>query len=346
VVLGERPIKSPSLENYPLSDASVKKVAEQLWDGNFETIQDKGELILVKNIGKGKVVKGPYHASSFSSLGIEKDLVVTGTTGQHAADIAWTHRATNDADIYFIANQEEKERIINLSFRVSGKVPVLYDAVTGTSRAVQAWENKQGRTSFNLRLHKQESVFVVFESPESSSQQVLGDGQNSINTTVEQTITSPWKVQFDRDYKGPAKKVVFKELKDWSQSTDNSIKYYSGTADYKTTFKWKRKNENQRVWLDIGEVANIAEVTVNGINCGVIWTAPYRIDITDALKKGKNKLNIAVTNTWANRMVGDHSLPEAERLIKTTAPYRLEGDLLKAGLLGPVTIVMKSTGTN
>jgi hypothetical protein len=91
--------------------------------------------------------------------------------------------------------------------------------------------------------------------------------------------------------------------------------------------------------LNVGKVANIAEVFVNGVNCGIAWTAPYRVDITKALKQGNNQLKIEVTNTWANRIMGDQRLPEDKRITKTNAPYRLEGKpLLEAGLLGPVVI--------
>ena len=92
--------------------------------------------------------------------------------------------------------------------------------------------------------------------------------------------------------------------------------------------------------MDLGDIANIADVRLNGKNCGIVWTYPYRLEISEALKTGKNTLEIKVTNTWANRLIGDHKLPENERLTWTTAPFRLEGnDLVKAGLLGPVNII-------
>ena len=117
------------------------------------------------------------------------------------------------------------------------------------------------------------------------------------------------------------------------------IKYYSGTAIYKKELVWKGKTTD-KIWLDLGTIANIAEVSVNGKDCGTLWTFPYKVDISEALKKGKNTIEIKITNTWANRLIGDQKLPKEERLTWTTAPFRLEGNpLLKAGLLGPVTIV-------
>ena len=92
--------------------------------------------------------------------------------------------------------------------------------------------------------------------------------------------------------------------------------------------------------MDLGKIANLAEVTINGKECGTIWTFPYKVAISEALKKGKNTIEIKITNTWANRLIGDEKLPKEERLTWTTAPFRLEGEpLLKAGLLGPVVIL-------
>ena len=107
-----------------------------------------------------------------------------------------------------------------------------------------------------------------------------------------------------------------------------------------STFPWDDAQTASCVWLDLGHVANIAEVTLNGMPCGIAWTAPWRVEITGALRSGENHLEIAVTNTWANRLIGDHALPEEERITWTNAPYRLEGTpLLEAGLLGPVTFL-------
>ena len=150
----------------------------------------------------------------------------------------------------------------------------------------------------------------------------------------------PWNVQFDPAFRGPAKPVVFDQLTDWSKHEDSAIRYYSGAAQYTTDFNWTATSNNKQYVLQTGTVNNIAEVFVNGISCGIAWTAPYEVDITKALRSGKNTLRIEVINTWANRLIGDHRLPEEKRLTKTNSPYRLEGKpLLPGGLLGPVRIV-------
>jgi beta-galactosidase/beta-glucuronidase len=133
--------------------------------------------------------------------------------------------------------------------------------------------------------------------------------------------------------------VVFSNLSDWSQSKDDRIKYYSGMAAYTQTFVCKAVDKKNGLWLEIGKVANLADVYVNGIYCGTAWTVPYRVNISKALKNGKNKIEIDLSNTWANRLIGDHALPENKQITWTNAPYRLGNKpLLPAGLLGPVEI--------
>jgi hypothetical protein len=155
-----------------------------------------------------------------------------------------------------------------------------------------------------------------------------------------QTLTGPWTVRFDPALGGPSAPVNFDTLQDWSRSRDSSICYYSGTALYRQSFNGHPDPSvsRGRVLLDLGEVNNIARVRLNGIDCGVAWTSPYEVDISKAVKMGVNELEIEVTNTWANRLTGDHALPEGKRITWTTAPYHLDGKLLPAGLLGPVQI--------
>jgi hypothetical protein len=129
------------------------------------------------------------------------------------------------------------------------------------------------------------------------------------------------------------------KLTDWTSSPDSNMKYYSGTAVYAKIIQLKKKELKQNLYLNVGEIYDLASVKINGKELGVIWTEPHRINISSAIKKGKNLIEIALTNTWHNRLIGDHALPQDKRITQTTAPYRLEGNpLLPAGLLGPVTI--------
>ena len=152
-------------------------------------------------------------------------------------------------------------------------------------------------------------------------------------------LKGPWTVQFNAAQRGPEKPVVFETLQDWTTSSDNRIKYYSGTAIYNCKFNNIQSPGNKQVIIHLGQVSAMAKVTVNGTYAGGIWTAPYRLDITKLLKNGENKLQIEVVNTWMNRLIGDIKLPADQR--PTWCPvnsYKPESPLQSSGLLGPVTI--------
>jgi hypothetical protein len=335
MLFNEPPEFSPGLEGFPASDDTVKQIKKILFDGPFSKSHDN---LRIRNIGKGRVIKGPYEAESFQALGIERDVMVNDADGKKAPGIAWTHRAAEGTEIYFISNQQNLQRIVDVSLRGQGREPELYDPVTDETIVAASWKFEKGRTILPVRLEANGSVFVILNK--STKRRERDKGKNWAEPKIIQSLTGAWQVAFDSTYGGPAKPVQADSLFDWSGHSEPGIRYYSGTARYSQSFEWNTKGNNSRVWLDLGAVANIAAVTVNGTPCGIAWTPPYRVEITKALKSGKNELVIDVTNTWANRLIGDHALPEAQRVTWTTAPFRLEGKpLLEAGLFGPVHIL-------
>jgi hypothetical protein len=289
-------------------------------------------------VGKGRIVKGYRTESSFRALGIEEDLMATFTNGDRADSLVWTHRAGNGFDIYFVSNQSAIERKLALSLRVEGKAPELWDPVTGAIAMATTWKTEKGRTIVPVRLDGSGSLFVVLQQPTITTH--CDKGKNWVETKAIQTITHPWTVQFDPRNGGPAKPVVFDTLTDWRYHPDSALRYYAGKAAYETTFNWSKTfSQDKPVLINLGKVANTAEVLVNGISCGIAWTVPYQIDISKALKKGRNNLRIEVINTWNNRLVGDSRLPPEKRITHTIYPFKMEGKpLLEGGLLGPVTI--------
>jgi hypothetical protein len=151
-------------------------------------------------------------------------------------------------------------------------------------------------------------------------------------------ISKEWQVKFDTTYAGPKEVINLPTLTDWTVNIDSNIKYYSGTATYSKSFNYNAVPKGN-VWLNLGTFSSIAEVKLNGVDLGVLWTPPFRVDVSKALKTGENKLEISITNTWANRLIGDSKLPVNKRITNTTAHFRLAGKPLNpAGLLGPVTL--------
>lgn len=335
IILTDKPTHTLGLANSLSNDEALRDFADKLWNGPFEELTEGKNNMLIKRIGKGILVKAPYLFSTFDQLGLPRDVVFKQKNGTAAPDFAYTHRKEGEKEIYFLSNQQAMEREIIVSLRATGKIPVFYDAVSGKETKANQWQIEEGRTEIPLKLVANASLFVILE--ESTNQEKVDVGLNWEIFKPYMEMKGPWEVQFDPTVGGPDKPVIFDELMDWSQHINPAIRYYSGTAVYRKTFEWGGGDKD--MWLSLGELANIATVKVNGKDCGTLWTAPYRLNIKDALKKGENQLEIAVTNTWANRLIGDKDLPQEKRITHTTAPYRL-GDqpLLKAGLIGVVKL--------
>ena len=332
IIVNDAPEQSYSLEHSVAADKELKAIAATIWKK-----APAGKLMQWK-VGKGTVVQGPYTESSFEPIGVQSDLEYLDGSGKPTSDIAWTHRSGKGFDIYFISNQRQIDRVLVLSLRIAGRVPEIWDPVTGEQANADMYMFKNGRTGMQLMLPANGSLFIVFRKPTTETYFM---SQNLLKqTTTVDSIRNPWTVTFDPTKGGPAQPVVFEQLKDWSTDNNNAIKYYSGTAVYTTTFDYITTTAaGAKIWLDAGKVANLAAVYVNGKSCGVTWTAPYRVDITQALRPGKNELRLEVTNTWFNRLKGDLLLPEKERITWTIAPFwAKDKPLLPAGLLGPVTI--------
>ena len=269
----------------------------------------------------------PYTEEDFSAYGLERDMIVP-------EDVAWMHRSGELGDIYFVANQREETRTFTASMRINGRKPECWNPVTGEMNTHPSYRIHDNRTEVTLTLAPNESVFIVFPTEEAADKERTStDKREPLNRTLE---TEEYTVTF----LATGKTVVRKDLFDWSKEEDEQIRYYSGTAVYKATFRWKDKlKKGQPVYLNLGKVCNLATVRVNGIDCGTVWTAPYRADITSALKKGTNELEIEVTNTWANALKGVDEGKAPYDGIWTNAKYRKQEEtLLPAGLLGILTI--------
>ncbi len=319
IVYGQAPKTSPSLQNYPQSDEQVQKLAAKLWAGD-----DK-----VKTHGEGAVVDGLALQAALDYFNVEKDVEVSD-------DVLWTHRSQPGMDIYFLTNQSDKSIMVNPSFRVEGLQPQLWDAVTGEIREITEYKVENGRTIVPLVMEADRSWFVVFTN---ASNELVAEAYavNSPEYKTVQTIDSEWNIDFENKVIAPDA-ITTKKLTDWIKSENDLLKYYSGTANYTTTFSYQ-KSDAKNVFIDLGEVGVMATVTLNGKEVGTTWMAPYRLSITNALKEGVNTLEIKVVNVWRNRITGDKTLPEEERttsvLIDNITP---EEELISSGLLGPVTI--------
>ncbi len=273
------------------------------------------------------VIDKPLKASDLSQYGVERDVILP-------EGIAYTHRTDKEMEIYFIANQKQEAQTFNASFRVDGCSPVVYLPVTDEYQEAET-KSTALRTEVSMTLPPNGSAFVLFYKngvPENIQQRIKGNtAMNGKSQIVEIT---KWDILFRESGLNATSDKLF----DWTHATDDKIKYFSGHAEYTAQFKYG-DNVKSRTWLSLGEVNNLAHVWVNGKDCGIAWTAPYQVEVTDALKKGVNDIKIVVVNTWANALRGADNGKAPYEGIWTNAKYRMKGDaLLPAGLMGPVEI--------
>ena len=237
------------------------------------------------------------------------------------AGIAYCHRTNEGEDIYFLSNQTNREQTISPTFRENKGKAVVYDPLTDESYDYPG----------ALTLPAYGSLFVRFGQADSShaGNDLFPRRERPVPT--EGRRAEPWTITFQES----GVTLKSQQLFDWSQHTDDRIRYFSGHARYTTTWKLKQKEvPTGRVWLSFPNVKDIAHVWINGKDCGIAWTAPYEVEITGALKKGKNKIEIEVVNTWHNALRGADQGKAPYDGIWTNAKYRTKGDnLLPAGLL-------------
>lgn len=250
------------------------------------------------------------------------------------------HRRTVNEDIYFLNNHSDQAINGIFHFNVRAASAELWNPVTGEKTPLTI-TTKNGRTAIVLSIAPRESYFVVLNEELRVKNEEFAIAIPSPNGTAvaNSSLSSrPWTVTFDSKAGGPSEPVVMDKLEDWTKSSDPRIKYYSGTAVYQNTFTLK-KDRRTTYRLSLPLLNSAAEVIVNGQSAGIVWCSPWDIDITRLLKKGKNRIEIRVSSTMWNRLVGDALKPEDERLMWQTTPLAKPGDrLVPSGLVGEVTI--------
>lgn len=338
-VLGSRPFHAPGLEDYPRCDEELTRLADELW-GTANLPEG------MRTFGKGRIFWGKTPGEILRSDGVKEDLEVAinqgssrdATPASIPPFLDFTHRTTGDTDIYFVANQNSRGETLDCTFRVDGKQPEIWDPVTGTMRDAVAFRQTNGRTLLPLEFAPNGSLFIVFRKPIPVDRHGSAQGNFPVMRKVKD-IAGPWMVRFDTKWGGPAS-ITFQELEDWTKRQEEGIKYYSGKATYLKEFDLKPGivNSSSRLFLDLGDVKNVAQVRLNGGDLGVVWTAPKSVDITDTVRQTGNKLEIDVVNLWPNRIIGDETLPPEKRYTRTNVKYHKDDSLSSSGLLGPVTL--------
>jgi hypothetical protein len=256
------------------------------------------------------------------------------------------HRKTPDEDIYFFSNRDSVDRQFEGIFRVANKIPEFWDPMDGSVTKLARFKSAENATHVWIHLKAHQSAFIVFRESsrnvisvtesndstdffldsnnrivavsahESHSDATLSNGKK-IRFKAEKLpapidLSNSWDVEFLKEHNFAARKS-FASLSDWKDHTNDSIKYYSGTAVYTKDFELSEiPGSGYNAILDLGTVNIVAEAIINGKNAGVLWISPFQTDITQYLQSGVNRLEVRITNQWSNRLIGDEWFPKQD----------------------------------
>lgn len=371
VIIGDKPLDSPSLMDDEKDLKELKTIANQLW-GNTENG--------VKLVGKGKVYWGQSLDQVLKAESITPDVIVA-----EELPISWIHRKTADADIYFVSSTSDHTLDVSLSFRVKDVSPQLWNAFTGNVEEAKVWSKEKERTNVALSFPPSGSAIVVFSKEKKEpfatkvtyNHQIILDSRqawfrqhkanellpsicfnkgevmvshagaytftksnNSIETQkielLKNIYNENWELSFTDGWDVSAN-YHMAELVSLTKLDNDAMRHYSGTVVY--TKEIERPEEGERYLLDLGQVHNIAEVWCNGKKVGTRWAPPYSFDLSDKLTESKNKLEIKVTNTWRNQLIFDNTrAKEAKKTWTTNPPNKMDTELDLSGLVGPVVL--------
>lgn len=324
-IIGPRPVTTPGYSGFPDTDPVFRNLADDLWadlDGISRTN---------RKAGKGRVYWGTPVGEVLNKLGVRPDLEYSKPLDSR---IDWIHRRTGDADFWFIVNPADRLLETELRFRISGMEPEIWDPLNGTISPC-GYSIREQATVVPLSLEGGKSLFVVFRR-KAADHERAGEKSTYLQMT---SIAGPWEVSFPAGTGAP-EKTVFSNLEPWNSNDDEGIRFFSGTATYKNTFKvsgaWLKPGV--KLFMDLGNAADMAEIIINGNNTGLLWTSPFRTEITGLLRKGINVLEIKVTNQWTNRLIGDQMAPAGKKVLNSQVMVWGKNPV-ESGLLGPVTVL-------
>jgi hypothetical protein len=337
-VLGRRPTRASGLEGFPASDARVKELAARLW------ADLDGQARASRRHGAGRVAQGRTERAVLAELGVAPDFTAP-------AALDYTHRRDGDADIYFVRNREATAFVGAATFRAAGRTPELWNPADGRIARAPRFRRLATGVEVPLSLAPRGSVFVVFR-PNSTAAPLEETVSDAPGLPPAMALDADWTVEFASPAGAPPR-LSLPRVAPWTTQSVPEFLYFPGTGKYRRTFTlpdgWRARA--QRVDLDLGHLWAIGEVWLNGRALGVVWTPPFRVDCTAALRGGPNELVVEVAGTWHNRLVGE-AKGAVPRWTKTNINQSQRGlgrdlqsgpwqnlDIIEAGLFGPVRLI-------
>lgn len=331
-ILGPKPARDPRLADQVRRTGRVRELAEELWGS------DAAETSKGRPVGQGKVFAGVTPTQVLAAIGVTPDFACEHNPAGPEAD--FVHRRTKEADLYFVRNTGTNAGLTHCRFRVQDRKPELWDPATGqTGLRVPCTKEADG-ISLDLPLAPGGSVFVVLRDSTSAEPVYPLAKPDS-----EEAVGGPWTVHFAAGWGAP-EATQFDTLKSWTDSADEGIKYFSGTAAYHKTLDISAEKlaSGRCVYLDLGQVREVGDVFLNGQSLGTVWKPPFRVELTPAARAGQNELIVKITNLWINRLSGDMATKGTHYTRTNQQPWNdIGGDETwreqTSGLLGPVRLL-------
>jgi hypothetical protein len=330
IVAGRKPLRTPGLTGFPGSEQQLKELVFDLW-GDLDGISRTK-----RTFGKGQVLWSVPIDNILSSSGTIRDFEFSTMAD---AKISWIHRSLPEGEIYFFVNGNDSPVSGLLKLHTSGMIPEKWDPADGSFSRIE-FSTNEGITRIPVQFDERESFFIVFrKSSPANSAEAAGKNPVSLDT-----LRGAWEIRFPEGLGAPLTYTA-QTLSSWTENPDEGIKYFSGSATYIKSFtassKWFKPGT--KFIIDLGKVGDIAQVSLNGTDLGIMWKPPFRADITSLLRKGENRIEVKVTNEWTNRLAGDQKAGPGKKVLNSPLFVFGGRKLDNSGLLGPVTILTWQT---
>jgi hypothetical protein len=367
VIGHQRPTRAPGMKDQPSETTKVQRLVEELWGQSDVSDKQDKPSVLIRPIDKGRFVISRDRSAALREIGVAGDFEIVGHNEGNLGPLDFIHRKTTEDEFYFIRNKTMDPQTLTCRFRVAaeskGLVPEFWWPDSGLRSACHAWKSvASAQTELPVTLGPLGSVFVVFRKAGAALDPIARDTFMAAESPAPLTLDGSWQVDFPEGWGAP-RTANFAKLQSWTESDDDGIRFFSGIATYRKSFEVPESlAKRNRLFLELGDLAEIAEVTLNDKRLGLAWLPPYRVEISGAVHSGTNQMEIRVANLWANRLNGDSLLPEAKRFTRSnldriqtdptsdssygripsgpTRPVYAElPPLMKSGLFGPVRLI-------
>ena len=342
-VVGPSPTNSPSLARYPHCDVEVDQLGRELWGAC------DGKTVLENHLGKGTVSWGKPVADVLVARSAAPDFLPGDTTpgwplrsihrrigdaevyfvaNANARPVKsdcqfrvsgkrpeFWHPDTGEREQPAAWRQEGGFTAVPLRLDAGGSVFVVFrHSSTGTDPVAAITRNGQADDSASLTFDRQGRLQLLARQPGDYSLRLASGKQFEVSIKdlpVNYPIPGKWDLYFPPG-SGAPNHVTLDQLISWTAHPNPDVRYFSGTATYKKSFSISPGllSSNRQIYLSLGRVQVIAEVKLNGQDCGILWKPPFEAEITQAIRDGDNTLEIKVVNVWLNRLIGDEHLLE------------------------------------